>query len=262
MSNLSTNILEIKNLSIGYSSKRENTTIAKDLNLALTKGNLICLLGKNGIGKSTLLKTITQSIPEISGEVLLDNKPLNNYNPMELAKLIGVVFTEKIPLSNLTVYELIALGRQPYTNWIGTLNKEDKKQIEKAVNYTDLHNLLQKRCNELSDGQLQRAMICRVLAQNTKIIILDEPTAHLDVQHKMETFKLLQNLAHQLNKSILVSTHEIQLALQMADNLWLMNDKGIIAGEAKELVKNDKISSLFDSDKIYFDKKKEQFFMN
>ncbi len=262
MDSLNKHILSTKNLDIGYASKKGNTVIAKNLNLTLQSGKLICLLGKNGIGKSTLLKTITQSIPKISGQIKLNHKGLELYNNTELAKSIGVVFTERIPVSNLTVYELIALGRQPYTNWIGTLNTEDKEQIEKAVNYTDLHSLLQKRCDELSDGQLQRVMICRVLAQNTDIIILDEPTAHLDIQHKMETFKLLQNLAHQLNKSILVSTHEIQLALQMADNLWLMNHKGIVDGEAKKLIKNDLINTLFDSDKIYFDKKKEQFLMN
>ena len=172
---------------------------------------------------------------------------------------MSIVLTEKIPPSNLTVYELIALGRQPYTNWLGTMTEEDKNQINLALDYTGLGDLVQKRSDELSDGQLQRVMICRALAQNTDIIILDEPTAHLDIQHKIETFQLLKNLAHQLKKSILISSHEIQLALQMGDILWLMNEQEVLSGKPKTLIENNKINLLFDSNTIYFDKEKSQF---
>ncbi len=173
-----------------------------------------------------------------------------------------MVLTEKIPTGNLTVYELIALGRQPYTNWLGTLTNEDREQVMTAIEKTNLTELMNSRCDELSDGQLQRVMICRALAQNTPIIILDEPTAHLDIQNKMVTFKLLKNLAHQLNKTIIVSTHEAQLALQLADHMWLMTEGGLIDGDPKTLIKNNNINDLFDSDVVYFDGKTNQFLMN
>lgn len=255
-------VLTLSNLSIGYTSKKKKTIVAKDLNVNLQKGELVCILGKNGIGKSTLLRTLTKVQPKLSGEIFLDSKPLEVYTSTELAKKISLVLTEKIPPSNLTVFELIALGRQPYTNWLGTLTKEDKKQINFAIEQTNLEDLINKRCDELSDGQLQRVMICRALAQNTQIIILDEPTVHLDIQHKIETFKLLQNLAHQLHKTILISTHEIQLAIQMADELWLMTSQGLINGKSKTLIENDDINRIFDENIIYFDKKSNQFLVN
>lgn len=252
-------ILKTENLSIGYTSKKRKTVIAEDLDIVLNSGELVCLLGKNGIGKSTLLRTLTKVQPKLSGRIFLQNKDLDQINQNEFSKKVSVVLTEKIPSSNLTVYELIALGRQPYTNWFGTLTKEDIKQVDQAIEQINLQKLTHKRCDELSDGQLQRVMICRALAQNTNIIILDEPTAHLDVQHKIETFKLLQNLAINMNKTILISTHEIQLALQMANNLWLMTNNGFITGDPKNLIKNDAINQLFDSSKIYFDKNSNQF---
>ena len=262
LDNKQDNILNSKKLRIGYTSKKQRTVIAKDLDLNLKKGELVCLLGKNGIGKSTLLRTLTQVQPKLSGKIFLQNNALENYTPSALSKQISIVLTEKIPPSNLTVYELIALGRQPYTNWLGTLTEEDKTQINLAIDQTNLHDLVNKRCDELSDGQLQRVMICRALAQNTDIIILDEPTAHLDIQHKIETFKLLQNLAHQLNKSILISTHEIQLAIQMGDKLWLMIKDGFLIGNPQTLIENDNINQLFDSELIQFDKKSNQFLVN
>jgi len=159
------------------------------------------------------------------------------------------------------VYELIALGRQPYTNWIGKLLQEDLDHILDAIKQSHLTELMHERCDKLSDGQLQRAMICRALAQNTNLIILDEPTAHLDVQHKIETFRLLKKIAHELNRAILISTHEIQLATQIADTLWLMTEENIISGKPSELIESDQINLLFDSNSIYFDKESKQFIM-
>ncbi len=252
-------ILTTKNLSIGYKSKKDTTIISSNLDLELHRGELVCLLGKNGIGKSTLLRTLTKVQPKLSGEIHLQGHVLESYTSNDLAKQMSIVLTERIPPSNLTVYELIALGRQPYTNWLGTLTEEDIEQIELAMQHTDLHDLMHKRSDELSDGQLQRVMICRALAQNTDLILLDEPTAHLDIQHKIETFQLLKNLAHKLQKSILISSHEIQLALQMGDILWLMTGKEVISGKPKELIDNNNINQLFDSNTIYFDKEKSQF---
>ncbi|MEN8186668.1 MAG: ABC transporter ATP-binding protein [Bacteroidota bacterium] len=252
-------ILHSDDLTIGYHSKKQDLVLAKDLNLSLSQGELVCLMGKNGIGKSTLLRTITKVQEQLSGEVFIENDSLNSLNYNELARKISLVLTERIPSSNLTVYELIALGRQPYTNWIGTLTDKDKEQINFAIEQLGIEDLLSKKCDELSDGQLQRVMICRALSQNTDIIILDEPTAHLDIQHKIETFKILKNLAHNLNKSILISTHEIQLGLQTADKLWLMTRSGILEGSPEEMIKKDQINKLFDSKLVHFDKNSLQF---
>ena len=195
----------------------------------------------------------------LDGMVELEGVPLQELSRNELAKKIALVLTEKIPETNLTIFELIALGRQPYTNWIGQLESSDRVRVENSMHEMQLSDLAEKRCDQLSDGQLQRAMICRALAQDTPIILLDEPTAHLDVQHKMETFQLLRKLAHELGKSILVSTHEIQSAIQMADELWLMTHEGIVSGSPVELIQSGKINSLFDSDNIFFDKESMQF---
>ena len=255
-------VLKTTNLSIGYPTKDGDRVVADEINLNLPKGKLTCLVGKNGIGKSTLLRTLSKMQPKLSGTIEFENKNMDDFNGVELAKKISLVLTERIPSSNLTVYELIALGRQPYTNWIGKLNIQDIELIQLAIEQTHIKDLVNQRCDELSDGQLQRAMICRALAQNTDLIILDEPTAHLDIQHKIETFKLLSNIAKDLNRSILISTHEIQMATQMADQLWLMTKDKIITGEPKDLIESDKINLIFDSNSITFDKESNQFIMN
>ena len=256
------NILELLDLSIGYKTKKKKTLVSSNINVSVERGNLVCILGKNGIGKSTLLRTIARVQPKISGRINLSDHQLESFSSIDLAKKIGLVLTERIPTGNLTVYELIALGRQPYTNWLGTLTNEDREQVMTSIKKTNLTDLMNSRCDELSDGQLQRVMICRALAQNTPIIILDEPTAHLDIQNKMVTFKLLKKLAHQLKKTIIVSTHEAQLALQLADQLWLMTESGLIDGDPKTLIKNNNINDLFDSDVVCFDGKTNQFLMN
>jgi iron complex transport system ATP-binding protein len=252
-------VLSTKDLSIGYRSRTENNIIATDLNLNLYRGEMVSLMGINGIGKSTLLRTITGVQKELSGKILIQDKDLKHLPPNEIAKKISVVLTERIPSNNLTVYELIALGRQPYTNWLGSLSGKDKEQISFAIEQTGLKDLLNKRCDALSDGQLQRVMICRALAQNTEIIFLDEPTAHLDIQHKIEIFKILAELAHKLGKSILISTHEIQFGLQMSDKLWLMTRDGILSGTPDEMIQSNNINKIFDTDQIKFDKDYRQF---
>ena len=255
-------IIRSINLSIGYQDKKNKTFIAKDIDLSLNKGNLVCLLGENGIGKSTLLRTLTKVQPKLSGEILFEGRKLETIANTELAKKMSLVLTEKIPESNLTVYELIALGRQPYTNWLGNLSTEDKNQIQLAVKQTNILEIICKKHYELSDGQLQKVMIARALAQNTEIITLDEPTAHLDIHNKIEIFNLLKKLSQELNKTILISTHEIHLALQLADELWLMNKDSIICGKTNELIANGSVANLFSSDLVTFDLKSKQFIIN
>ncbi len=255
-------ILKTENLSIGYSTKKEQTVIASDLNIELQEGKFVCILGKNGIGKSTLLRTLSKVQPKLSGDVFIHNKKLTSYSEIELSKAMSLVLTEKLPESNLTVFELVALGRQPYTNWVGKLTAIDIDKVHEAMQLTKIEYLSQKKYYELSDGQLQRVLISRALAQETKLIILDEPTAHLDVLHKMESFKLLKKLASELNKTIIVSTHEIHLALQAADELWLMTDDEFIAGKPQKLIENKSVEKLFSPETVRFDFKQQQFILN
>ena len=251
--------ISTNNLTIGYSSKKGITTIASNLNIDLEKGKLVCLLGKNGVGKSTLLRTLTKVQPALSGEVFINNKNLNSLNNLELAKSLSLVLTERLPESTLSVYELVALGRQPYTNWVDNLNEKDVKIIERAFEQTNTQHLKNHKYYELSDGQLQKVLIARALAQNTKIIILDEPTAHLDIHHTIETFTLLKQLALKFNKTIIISTHEINIALQVSDKLILMTPTEFIVGNTEDLIENDSINKLFDSNLISFNKKLKQF---
>lgn len=254
-------IIEIKNLTIGYSSKKKEEIIAKNINISIKKGTFICLLGKNGAGKSTLLRTITKVQPKLDGNIILNKKNIDSYTALDLSKKISLVLTEKLPENNLTVFELIALGRQPYTNWIGTLTKNDTAKINQAMELTKIKHLSKKKYFELSDGQLQKVLISRALAQDTDLIILDEPTVHLDIQHKMETFQLLKNLVNKLQKTIIISTHEINLALQTANELWLMTNNKIITGNTQNLIDNKSVDLLFTSNTIYFDKDKQQFLL-
>ena len=252
-------ILKTTNLEIGYTSKKKQLPIASHIDIEIDEPKLICLVGKNGIGKSTLLRTLSKVQPKLNGEIEIRSKKLALYSSSDLSKVMSLVLTEKLPESNLTVFELIALGRQPYTNWVGSLSQTDIDKVTAAMQLTNIEHLANKKYFELSDGQLQKVLISRALAQDTDIIILDEPTAHLDVQHKMETFVLLKKLADELGKTIIISTHEIHLAIQSANELWLMIDNEIICGEPQELIKNKSIEKIFSSDKIKFDTEKQQF---
>jgi iron complex transport system ATP-binding protein len=245
--------IQTQALSIGYKTKSETKIIAKDINLALSKGKLIALVGENGIGKSTLLKTLTGIIPPIQGEIALLNKPLQSYKPLALAKELSIVLTEKLPPSNLTVYEIIALGRQPYTNWLGNLTSEDHDKIEEAIALTDIAHLTAKKHDEISDGQLQIALITRCLSQNTSIIALDEPTTHLDLVHKADLLKLLQKLAHETGKTIVYSTHDIDLAIQMADEMIVITSQQIVQDQPCNLIQSGIFNTLFDSEHLSFD---------
>jgi len=252
-------ILATQHLNIGYHNKRGNFVVQKDLNLNLKSGTLTCILGNNGIGKSTLLRTLAGMQPALAGTVHIHNKNSKDYSPNDLSKYISLVLTEVLPPSNLSVYELVALGRQPYTNWLGTLTTKDKEIVEKSLQQTQVSEISLKKLYELSDGQKQRVMIARALAQNTDIIILDEPTVHLDIHHKIAVLKLLKNICKNLNKSILMATHEVNFALQLADELWLMYPNKCVIGPPKSLINNKTLQELFKSDLIEFDTNSQHF---
>jgi len=246
-------VLKTNNLSIGYASKKAQTVVASNINIELQKGELIGLVGANGIGKSTLLRTLTNVQPTLNGSVSINSKEITSYNSIDLAKALSLVLTESVTSKNLSVFELVALGRQPYTNWVGNLSEEDIDIVNTALSQTNLNDLKHKKCFELSDGQLQKVMIARALAQDTDLIILDEPTTHLDMYHKAYILKLLQKLAKDTNKTILFSSHEIDLAIQLCDKLIVMSDKGIISDSPKNLIKQGAFNNLFPEDLIVFD---------
>lgn len=252
-------ILKTKNLDIGYISKKKETRIAKDININLNKGELIALVGGNGIGKSTLLRTLTKVQPALNGDIFINEKQLNNYNNLELAKVMSLVLTEPISSKNLSVFELVALGRQPYTNWIGNLASTDLKAVKKAIQLTNIDHLQHKKCFELSDGQLQKVMITRALAQDTPMIILDEPTTHLDMYHKAYLLKLLKQLTIDTGKTILFSSHEIDLAIQLCDSMIVMTKDQVVSDQPCNLISNGIFESLFPKDLIVFDYKTGSF---
>ncbi|OBX24604.1 iron complex transport system ATP-binding protein [Gelidibacter algens] len=252
-------VLETKNLSVGYASKKEANIVAGSINIALQKGQLVGLVGANGIGKSTLLRTLTNVQKPLQGEIYINSKSILDYTSVELAKQLSLVLTEQIASKNLSVFELVALGRQPYTNWVGNLSQEDLVVIEKTLQQTNIDFLREKKCFELSDGQLQKVMIARALAQDTDLIILDEPTTHLDMYHKAYILKLLQKLAKETGKTILFSSHEIDLAIQLCDTMIVMSKNEVVSGTPCKLISKGTFNTLFPEDLIAFDEKTGSF---
>lgn len=253
------NILSTSNLTIGYKSKKAVVTIAENLNLSLNSGKLISLIGANGIGKSTLLRTLTGIQHPLSGNVYLNDKNISVYKPLDLAQNLSLVLTEKLPPSNLSVFELVALGRQPYTNWVGTLTQTDIEKVQQAMQLTQIEHLSNKKHYEISDGQLQKVLIARALAQDTPLIILDEPTTHLDLLHKVSLFKLLKKLTEETQKCILFSTHDIDLAIQLSDEMIVMTPENVVQDEPCNLISNGSFAALFKDEHIIFDAEKGKF---
>lgn len=252
-------ILTAANLSIGYASKNHTNTITENLNLDLGSGQLVALVGANGIGKSTLLRTLTGIQKPLSGKVMLNSKDIFSHHPAELAQNLSLVLTEKLPPSNLTVFELIALGRQPYTNWLGKLSPDDLDKVNRAIALTHVEHLIDKRYHEISDGQLQVVLIARALAQDTPLIILDEPTTHLDLLHKVSVFKLLKKLSMETGKCILFSTHDIDLAIQLADEMIVMTENTVVQGNPCKLITDGVFDAIFKDESLFFDTEKGKF---
>lgn len=256
------NIIVIDNLTVGYQEKNKIKIIANNISLNIKRGSFVAIIGKNGIGKSTLLKTISKVLKQLNGSITINGKNINEYSYRELAKTISLVLTERLPESQLTVLELIALGRQPHTNWIDTLSKIDIEKIEWAIKETNLEKLRDNRIDELSDGQLQRVLIARALAQDTEIIILDEPTAHLDMHQTIKIFELLKKLTHKTEKTIIISSHEINLAIKTCDQLTILSKNKIYSGTISTLMVENAFENLFSSEIVKFNRTLQQFVIN
>lgn len=256
-------ILSTNDLTIGYHKGKNTTTILSSLNITLERGKLVALIGANGIGKSTLLRTITGNQTPLGGQVLLNQKPLNSFNKRELSRILGIVNTDRTQAGGLTVRELVSLGRQPYTGFLGILSQNDRTIVEESMHDSGIDHKADSYLAELSDGERQKVMIAKALAQNTPIIILDEPTAFLDVESRMETMLLLHRLAHKHNKAILLSSHDLSQAVMLADELWIItHDRQLISGNTEDLVLAGTMDSIFSSQHIAFNLSQGDFCIN
>lgn len=246
-------ILQGKEVSLGYRKGKEVNFVADPVSFKLQSAQLTCLLGPNGVGKSTLIKAILgQNLP-LKGEILYHGADIRKFNPKAMAKKMSVVLTDRISSGNLTVEQLVTLGRIPFTNWLGTLSGSDKKAIEIAMQATKTGYLREKKISEISDGQLQKVMIARALTQDGELIILDEPTAHLDLVNRFEIMHLLKNIAQAQKKAILVVTHDLDIAIETADEFWLMPPGGpLIAGLPEDLILSGQINRLIPTDQLCF----------
>ena len=246
--------IRLRDLSIGYPDKHNTKRVAEHLNASIHSGELTCLLGTNGVGKSTLLRTLSAFPPPRGGTFDLLDRPLSTYDDRQLATVIGVVLTEKSDIRNMTVEELVGLGRSPYTGFWGTLKEGDRRIVHEAIARVRIEPLTQRMVHTLSDGERQKVMIAKALAQETPIIFLDEPTAFLDFPSKVEVMQLLHNLTHTLQKTVFMSTHDLELALQIADKIWLMDrTNGIAIGTPEDLSLEGKLSSFFSRKGITYD---------
>jgi len=248
-------VIETSNLSIGYLLKNgRQKVVHESLNLELYPNEVTCLLGLNGAGKSTLLRTLCGFQPPLSGTIRLLGKPLASYSQSNFSLTVGVVLTEKTNAGGITVYELVSLGRHPYTGFFGQLKKRDHEIIEQSLEAVGITHKAGNYVSELSDGERQKAMIAKTLAQECPIILLDEPTAYLDVTSRIETMVLLRKLAIDQQKTILLSTHDLDLAIQMGDRLWLQ-EKGrpMICGIPEDLILDKSFESFFSKEGIIFD---------
>jgi iron complex transport system ATP-binding protein len=248
----SQNILSIESLKIGYISGRKQHILLPPIDVSAEKGELIAVIGRNGIGKSTLLRTITGLQKPLGGEILFDGKNIADYSLMERAQKVGFISTEVINVSNMRVYDLVALGRFPHTNWIGKIEKEDHEAIVDALRMTSMSTFTNRFVAELSDGERQKAMIARILAQDTGVMIMDEPTAFLDVGSKYEIFHLLNILSNNSDKTIIFSTHDLQMAISQSDRIWLILDDRLVSGSPEDLMIAGAFEHLFDHEGVMF----------
>jgi iron complex transport system ATP-binding protein len=251
MTALNKNIILLDSLRIGYSSGKKITEIIQPVKASSRGSELIAVIGRNGIGKSTLLRTLTGLQEALGGRILLHDKNLSEYSRMDLARRVGYISTEIVRASNMTVFDLVSLGRYPHTNWLGKIDSESYLAIESSLQKTGLNDFRNRNISELSDGERQKAMIARVLAQNTEIMIMDEPTAFLDISSKYEIINLMLELTAE-GKTIVFSTHDFDIALNQTDKIWLMLNSGILEGAPEDLVLDGSFDHLFDSEIIGF----------
>ncbi|MCC7494144.1 MAG: ABC transporter ATP-binding protein [Fimbriimonadaceae bacterium] len=243
-------VLHARGLSVGYLPDRP---VAADLDLTVAAGELVCLLGPNGAGKSTLIRTLCGLLPPLAGEVALLGEELGRLTPWQRAQRLSVVLTDRVSVGHLTVEALVALGRQPHTDWTGRLRASDWERIDWAIAAVGAEALRQRLVAELSDGERQKVLVARALAQEPALIVLDEPTAFLDLPHRLELTRLLRDLAQSGGRAVILSTHDLDLALRAADRLWLLRPgQPLQAGAPEDLVLAGAVAATFEQPGLLF----------
>lgn len=251
-----------RDLSIGYRSRKEDRVLHSKLNFSLHQGELNCILGPNGAGKSTLLKTLAGFIDAIDGEVYMMGKARHEIPLHNLSRILSVVLTDRIQIPHSRVIDIVNMGRYPYTSLLVGFGQKDKRIVMQSLQQVGIEHMKYRYYDEISDGEKQKVMIAKALAQDTPVIILDEPTAFLDFPSKIEVMQILLCLAKDTGKSILMSTHDVELALQVADKIWLLDrGKELRVGAPEDLVLENALNDFFEKDYIYFDERKGTFIM-
>ncbi len=245
-------ILSFESLLIGYASGKNRKILLPPLNAIAYKGELIAMIGQNGIGKSTLLRTLTGLQDPLGGTIIINGNPINSYSRIDFALSIGYISTEPVKVSNMKVYDLVALGRYPHTGWLGKLKGEDHDIIMDAIEKTGMQLFLKSYITELSDGERQRAMIARVLAQDTDLLVMDEPTAFLDIKSKYEIIHLLHDLSKKRGKTIIFSTHDLNIAVSESDKIWLILKDSFEEGAPEDLIIGGAFDQLFKDSLVRF----------
>jgi len=244
--------IRLNTLTVGYRSNKEQKILLSSISANLFSGEIIALMGSNGSGKSTLLRTLTGFQQPLSGEVLLNDWNISDFSMREKARFISFVSTEPVRVGNMTVFDLVGLGRYQFSGLWGNLSGEDIEMVNRCIALTGVKGFENRQLNSLSDGERQRAMIARALAQDTPVMVLDEPTAFLDVRNKYEIIHLLRKLAREQQKSVIFSTHDFSISLGMADKIWLIEDQKLCEGAPEDLALNDRFQSLFSGSQIAF----------
>ena len=250
----STSLLTADSLQIGYRHHGATTCIARDLNLELKAGEFVCLLGPNGAGKSTLIRTLAGMQAPLNGKVSLQGQSFQHIAPRERARQVSVVLTESMPIGMMDAYSLVSLGRHPYSGWLGGLSQHDRERIAWALNAVGAVELAARQVAELSDGERQKVSIARALAQEAKVMLLDEPTAYLDLPRRVELMSILRTLAQQEQMALLLSTHDLDLALRFADKLWVVTANGsLLQGYPEALALSGDFSNVFANENLEWD---------
>jgi len=252
-------ILSLESLKIGYTTGKQSKLLLPPLTASANEGELIALIGRNGIGKSTMLRTLAGLQTALGGDIFYDDKNIANFSRMDLAQKVGYISTEIVKVTNMTVYDLVALGRFPHTNWIGKIDENNDKVIMNAIENTGMSDLKSRFVSELSDGERQRAMIARILAQDTGIMIMDEPTAFLDIGSKYEILHLMHVLSRERNKTIIFSTHDLSIAISQSDKIWLLTDASMREGAPEDLMIDGAFDHLFESSQVKFNSENGTF---
>ena len=246
-------MIELRHLTVGY----ERKAVLSDISHTLSPGRMVCLLGANGVGKSTILRTLAGFLPPLSGSVLIDGRDLTTFSLPQLSKAVSVVLTERIDVPYMKVIDLVGMGRSPSTGFFGTLTSEDEGIVAEAIEMVGIESLSERTVDTLSDGERQKALLAKALAQQTPIILLDEPTAFLDFHAKVSTLRLMLRLAHETGKTIFLSTHDVEMAIQLSDALWIVQDGRIKAGTTAELTADGTLPLFLQAEGVTYDTKEQ-----